>query len=221
MSTITRAAVRVALVLLLWRHGQYLRTPFDAYVVNPKVRADFRAPSAAVADVQARLTEPSRPYGIGFNLFSGFHQMLGWENISGVDALRNVGRLLREQQVHEHAIGMEHIVVVDVADLANALARDPLDVELRLGGDFTADDADVRLDVGLARHAAHLVLRNAGVEDRVGNRVGDLVGMSFADRLRREDVSIGHSRSKKKARRVAGRSRLRQHFPPHTNGAKC
>lgn len=83
------ACAAAALGLLLWRHGQYLQTPFDAYVVNPKVRADFRAPSAAVADVQARLTEPSRPYGIGFNLFSGYHQMFGWESIVGVDALRN------------------------------------------------------------------------------------------------------------------------------------
>src|SRR5262249_1642651 len=33
--------------------------------------------------------EPSRPAGIGYNLFSGFHQMLGWEGMYGVDALRN------------------------------------------------------------------------------------------------------------------------------------
>ncbi|MSU69191.1 MAG: hypothetical protein EXS39_00125 [Opitutaceae bacterium] len=83
------AAVAGTLFLLLWRHGEYLATPFDTYVFNPKIRVDFTNPSAAVADVQARMTEPSRPAGIGFNLFSGYHQMLGWEGIYGVDALRN------------------------------------------------------------------------------------------------------------------------------------
>ena len=98
------------------------------------------------------------------------------------------------------AIGVKHVIVVDVADLADALARDLFDVELGLGGDLAADDDDVRLDVGFARDAAELVLREAGVEDRVGNRVGDLVGMAFADRFRRKDVSVAHSHSKKKAR---------------------
>lgn len=83
------ACIAAALFLLLWRHGQYLSIPFDAYVFNPKVRVDLRAPSAAVADIQSMMTEPSRPAGIGFNLFSGYHQMLGWEGIYGVDALRN------------------------------------------------------------------------------------------------------------------------------------
>jgi hypothetical protein len=107
-----------------------------------------------------------------------------------VDALGDVLRLLGEQQVDEHPIGVEHVIIVDVADLADALARDLLDVEARLGGDLAADNADVRFDVGLARDAAELVLREAGVEHRVGDRVGNLVGMAFADGFRREDVSI-------------------------------
>lgn len=85
------ATVAATFLLLLWRHGQYLRTPFDAYVFNPKVRADFRALSPAVEQVKTLLKDkdPSRPTGIGYNLFSGFHQMVGWEGIYGVDALRN------------------------------------------------------------------------------------------------------------------------------------
>jgi hypothetical protein len=83
------ACTGAAVVLLLWRHGQYLATPFDPYVYNPPVRVDFHAPSPAAADVQGRLAEPSRPTGIGLNVFSGFNQMLGWEGIYGVDALRN------------------------------------------------------------------------------------------------------------------------------------
>ena len=116
-------------------------------------------------------------------------------DLARVDALRDVGRLLRQQQVHEHAIGMKHVIVVDVADLADRLARDLLDVELGLGGDLAADDHHVRLDVGFAGDAAELVLRQAGVEDRIGNRVGDLVGVPLTDRFRRKDVSVTHSYS--------------------------
>jgi hypothetical protein len=77
------------LSVLLWRHGQYVRTEFDPYVFNPKVRADFTARSEAVEQVRALLKEPSRPTGLGYVLFSGFNEMLGWEGIYGVDALRN------------------------------------------------------------------------------------------------------------------------------------
>jgi len=75
--------------VLLWRHGTYVRTPFDAYVVNPKVRAAFRAPSPAVAYVNEHMREPSRPDGLRYTLFSGFNAMLGWEGVYGVDPMRN------------------------------------------------------------------------------------------------------------------------------------
>ena len=50
------------------------------------------------------------------------------------------------------------------------------------------------------------VLGEAGIQDRVGDGVGDLVRMTLADGLRREDVSIVHNAPKEKARRpwVAG-----------------
>ena len=78
--------------------------------------------------------------------------------LARVDALGDVGRLLRDQDVHEHPVGVEHVVVVDVADLADAVAGDLDEIELGLGGDLAADDHDVRLDVGLAGDAAELVL---------------------------------------------------------------
>ena len=84
------AAIAVgALVLLLWRHGQYLATPFDAYVVNPKVRVDVAAQSPATRFVNAQRREPARTVGVGYNLFPGYNQALDWESIYGVEALRN------------------------------------------------------------------------------------------------------------------------------------
>ena len=78
-----------AIVLLTWRHGQYLKTPFDDYVFNPQVRATLDAPSPAVAFVNSQMKEPSRPMGFGANIFSGYSAILGWESILGVDPLRN------------------------------------------------------------------------------------------------------------------------------------
>ncbi len=75
--------------LLTWRHAQYLRSPFDAYVYNPKVRADLHADSPAINFVAAKATEPSRPIGLGLNLFAGFMQMYQVESILGIDPLRN------------------------------------------------------------------------------------------------------------------------------------
>src|SRR5688500_6902163 len=100
---------------------------------------------------------------------------------------------------------MKHIVVVDVADLANRFASNVFDIEIGLGGDFAADDHDVRLDVGFTGDAAELVLREARVEDRVRNRVGDFIGVTFADGFRGKNVSIAQfTLQKTSPRSVAG-----------------
>ena len=112
----------------------------------------------------------------------------------GVDALGDVGRLLGDVHVHHHLVGVEHIVVVHIADFANGLAGQLHVVELGLGGDLTADHGDVGLHVGFTGDAAELVLRKAGVQDGIGDRVGDLVGMALADGLGREDEAVAHER---------------------------
>ena len=60
-------------------------------------------------------------------------------------------------------------------------ADDFLEVDLGLGGEFAGDDDVVALDQGLAGDAGEAVLREAGVEDRVGDAVGDLVRVSLPD----------------------------------------
>ena len=112
--------------------------------------------------------------------------------LARVHALGDVGRLLRHDDVDEHLVRVKHVVVVDVADFADGLARDGDVIELRLGGDFTADDGDVGLDVTFAGDAAEFVLRETGVQHGIGNGVGDLVRMAFADGLRRKDIVFAH-----------------------------
>ncbi len=131
--------------------------------------------------------------------------------LAGIDTLRDVRRLLRHEDVDEHLVGVKHVVVVDVADLADRVARDLHEVELGLGRDLAADDHDVRLDVGFTGDAAELVLRQARIEDGVGNRVGDFVGMAFTDGLGGKNVTVAHSPIQKKCPLGRGRVlRLRQ-----------
>ena len=111
----------------------------------------------------------------------------------GIHALRDVERLLRDDDVDENLVRMKHIVVVDVADFADGVARDLDEIELGLRGDLTANDGDVRLHVGFAGDAAELVLCEAGVQHGVRNGVGDLVRMAFADGLGRKDVTVAHN----------------------------
>ena len=73
-------------------------------------------------------------------------------------------------------------------------AHDLLDVELGPGGDFAADADNITLYERLAGDTAAAILRKAGVEYRIGDRVGDFVGMAFANRLGRENVVFAHKK---------------------------
>jgi hypothetical protein len=83
---------------------------------------------------------------------------------------------------------VEDVVVVHVADVADRGADDFLEVDLGLGGEFAGDDDVVALDQGLARDARETVLREAGVEDGIGDAVGDLIRVALADLFGREGV---------------------------------
>ncbi|PTY05626.1 hypothetical protein DB347_14750 [Opitutaceae bacterium EW11] len=83
-------AVVGAIAVTGWRFSQYTHIRFDDYVVNPRVRVDFRAPSPVVSMMQHSLaSQPFRTGGIGLNLFCGFNEMVGLESIYGVDPIRN------------------------------------------------------------------------------------------------------------------------------------
>jgi hypothetical protein len=112
----------------------------------------------------------------------------------GVHALGDVRRLGGEVVVDENPVGVEHIVVVHIADAAHRVADDFLDVDHRADrlladfrdGDLTADDHDVAFHEGLAGHAALRIHREAGVEDGVGNGVGKPCQDGLRRRIRRK-----------------------------------
>ena len=77
----------LALFALHFRHGMYVATKFDAYVMNPRDRVDLAAPSPVVGHVKAHATEPARVAGFGDVLTPGFNGVLGLDGIAGPDAL--------------------------------------------------------------------------------------------------------------------------------------
>ena len=70
-----------------------------------------------------------------------------------------------------------------VADVADHFADDLLHIDVGFGRDLAGDDRQAGRDHRFARHAAHRVLGNEGVEHAVGNLVGQLIGMTHADRF--------------------------------------
>ena len=79
----------ISIIVLHWRHGMYLHTAWDSYVMNPQERVDLTVPSPAIAFVQSNTTQPFRTMGVGANLFPGAATIWGLESIDSVDALLN------------------------------------------------------------------------------------------------------------------------------------
>jgi hypothetical protein len=79
----------VIFVLIHWRHGMHLATPFDDYVMNPQQRTDLLAESPALNLIKARTAEPSRSAGLNYNFFPGYGGAVGVEQIDSVDPLLN------------------------------------------------------------------------------------------------------------------------------------
>ena len=77
----------LSLFALHFRHGMYVATKFDDYVMNPKERFDFSTPWPAVRYVKTHLAEPARVAGFGDVLVPGFNSAIGLESIGGADAL--------------------------------------------------------------------------------------------------------------------------------------
>ena len=77
-------------VLLHWRHGMHLATPFDAYVMNPQRRVNLIADSSAALQlVKTRTAEPSRSAGFDSALFPGYGGAVDIEQMDGPDAILN------------------------------------------------------------------------------------------------------------------------------------
>jgi hypothetical protein len=76
-------------VLIHWKHGMHLATPFDAYVMNPHQRTGLVDESPAINLIKTRASEPWRSAGLNYNFFPGYGGAVGVEQIDSVDPLLN------------------------------------------------------------------------------------------------------------------------------------
>ncbi len=124
-----------------------------------------------------------------------------------VDALRDVGRLLVQRHDDAASVGVEPVLGARVADAGHRLAHEPWNVDVRGGRDLPGHDDEAGRDQGLARDPAHGVVREDGVENGIGDLVGDLVRMPLGDRLRAEAERAGaHGRKSSRVIRRSGRA---------------
>ena len=107
-----------------------------------------------------------------------------------VDALGDVRGLLVDRVQDRARVGGEAEVGVHVADLADRLAGDLLDVDVGRRGDLARDDHEAGVHERLAGHAAGRVVSQDGIKHAVGDLVGDLVRMALGDGLGREQVLV-------------------------------
>ena len=83
-----------------------------------------------------------------------------------------------------HSIGIETVTLPGVADGTDGLPGNGIIIHLGLGGDLTADQAEVGGDHGLAGHTGAGVLGQAGIQNGIGNGVGNLVGVAIGNTFR-------------------------------------
>ena len=111
------------------------------------------------------------------------HLALGAALERVADAHGDVRGLLVQLQHHAAGRGVKAAGAVAVADVGDGLADDRFVVHIGLGGDFAHDQHEVGRGDRLAGDAGHGVLGQVRVQDRVGDLVADLVGVSLRDGL--------------------------------------
>ena len=110
-----------------------------------------------------------------------------------VNALSDVGRLRDESVLNLKlvTVGIEVLVKTDVTDLANLVANDLLDVNLRnVKRGLPRYDDEIVVDERLAGHLGERILRENRVEDCVRDLVGNLVGVTLGNRFRGEEKAV-------------------------------
>ena len=108
--------------------------------------------------------------------------------VGRVDALGDVGALLADRDLDAAGGPVEALGGGVVADAEHGVADDLGDLDVGLGGDLTGHVDQAGGDHGLDGDAAARVLREHGVEDRVGDLVADLVRVTLGDGLGREQA---------------------------------
>src|SRR5687768_3436819 len=84
---------------------------------------------------------------------------------------------------------------VAIADILDDISDNVRDFDVRFGRNLTGDECDSGGQYGLAGYAAVFVLCDHGVQNSVGNLVGDFIRMPFGHRFGRKEVIVSHCHS--------------------------
>ena len=106
---------------------------------------------------------------------------------AGVNAHGDVWRLFVDSADDAAGFCVKAKFRASVADIANDFAGEVGEVDVGGGGDFAGDYDQARGDQGFAGNAAHGIVFHDGVEDGVGNLVGDFVRMALGYGFRGEE----------------------------------
>ena len=101
-----------------------------------------------------------------------------------VGAHSDIGRLGMDLAQHLDGIGAEAGICMGIADGSDDLTGDSLVVHLSGGGDLTADHAKISGDHDLAGHTGVRILRQASIQDGIGDGICHLVGVAAGNTFR-------------------------------------
>ncbi|RMU72680.1 hypothetical protein ALP24_05656 [Pseudomonas syringae pv. aptata] len=102
---------------------------------------------------------------------------------AAVNALGDVYRLLADDVHHATGGAVETDVGAVVADVEDDITHDVFQIDPGRSRHFASDDRHTGLDQCFARYTCVFVFSDDGVQNRVGNLVGDLVRMPFGHGL--------------------------------------
>src|SRR6185503_21121979 len=135
-----------------------------------------------------------------------------------VDAHGDVAGLFADELDDLHAVGVERLGGVRIADLADGAPRDGLILDVCIGTDLAGEHDLSGLAQHLARDAAAGIALEMCVEDGISDVIADLVRMAFADGLRCERVATHENSAptalwegNRKARNLGSRAVGRRH----------
>ena len=102
------------------------------------------------------------------------------EGLLVVKTLSDIRGLLLDRDEEVEGLVVEALLRVVIANVLDGLADDLLVVKLGVGGDLTEHHDHTGLGGRLAGNLGEAVLRQAGVEDGIGDLIRDLVGVALA-----------------------------------------
>ena len=93
----------------------------------------------------------------------------------------DIGRLRVETDHDAHGFAVVAIGLAVITDALDGVANDAGDVHVTRGRDLAGDDGQACRHEGLTCDTTHWVVGQHGVENRVGDLIGHLVGMTLGD----------------------------------------